>query len=215
MKDERTRLDGWKQIASYLGRDVTTVLRWEKHKKLPVRRLPGGKRQVVFAYKEELDHWLAAGTGNGTSDSEPVRSGDDTARQEDGPAKSGFGDRHPSASAQGNGDNRRSTDVRLGLSHAAYGSAEANPKISVSSEPERRNSVRPEEAGQGPGWSRDSLRRYRPLLLAISSTSAIVLVADVLLAHPHGIRMLRDVIAAGLAFVTICFYRWSATRSRA
>ena len=53
------RLDSWKDISAYLGRDVSTVIRWEKEKGLPIRRVPGGQRQSVFAYKEELDAWLA------------------------------------------------------------------------------------------------------------------------------------------------------------
>jgi hypothetical protein len=50
------KLDSWKEIAAYLGRDVRTVIRWEKKRNLPVHRLPGG--QAVFAYKGELDKWL-------------------------------------------------------------------------------------------------------------------------------------------------------------
>src|SRR5437588_1382232 len=53
-----TRLDSWKDIASYLRRDVRTVIRWEKEKGLPVRRVPGGRRQAVFAYTAELESWL-------------------------------------------------------------------------------------------------------------------------------------------------------------
>ena len=52
------RLDSWKEIADYLGRDVRTVIRWEKERGLPVRRLPGGKRQSVFAFASEIDAWL-------------------------------------------------------------------------------------------------------------------------------------------------------------
>src|SRR5271166_240025 len=57
-KDRSDRLDSWKAIADYLGRDVRTLLRWEKEKGLPVRRVPGGKRQAVFAFVQELDEWL-------------------------------------------------------------------------------------------------------------------------------------------------------------
>lgn len=56
------RLDSWKDIASYLGRDVRTVMRWQE-KGLPVHRVPGGKRQAVFAYPAEIDNWLH-GRGN-------------------------------------------------------------------------------------------------------------------------------------------------------
>lgn len=54
------RLDSWKAIAAYLGRDERTVQRWERKLALPVRRLPGGRGTSVFAYAAELDAWLAA-----------------------------------------------------------------------------------------------------------------------------------------------------------
>lgn len=53
----RRRLTSWKEIASHLGRDVRTVLRWEKERGLPVRRVPGATGRVVFAYSDELDAW--------------------------------------------------------------------------------------------------------------------------------------------------------------
>ncbi len=52
------RIDSWKAIAQYLGRDISTVLRWAKNKKLPIHHVPGGKRQAVFAFKHEIDAWL-------------------------------------------------------------------------------------------------------------------------------------------------------------
>jgi len=53
-------LDGWKQIAEYLGRTERTVQRWEKNKGLPVRRLQADSPEEqprVFAYKSEIDLW--------------------------------------------------------------------------------------------------------------------------------------------------------------
>ena len=52
------RLDSWKAIAAYLGRDTGTVRRWERTRGLPVHRVPGGKGSSVFAYKFEIDEWL-------------------------------------------------------------------------------------------------------------------------------------------------------------
>ena len=54
------RLDGWKEIAAYLGRGVRTVQRWEKALGLPVRRLGTGKGEVVYALSRELDAWRDA-----------------------------------------------------------------------------------------------------------------------------------------------------------
>lgn len=53
------RLDSWKAIADYLGRDVATVRRWERLHRLPVRRIAGRGRSV-FAYASEIDGWLNA-----------------------------------------------------------------------------------------------------------------------------------------------------------
>lgn len=57
---ENKRLNSWKEIADYLDRDVRTVSRWEKEKGLPVHRVPGGKRQAIFAYTEEINRWLSS-----------------------------------------------------------------------------------------------------------------------------------------------------------
>ena len=56
------RLDSWKEIAAFFGRDERTVNRWEKLG-LPVRRLPGTKGRV-YAYTEELSAWSAAPSGS-------------------------------------------------------------------------------------------------------------------------------------------------------
>jgi tetratricopeptide (TPR) repeat protein len=53
------RLDSWKEIASFFGRDERTVRRWEKENALPVRRVPGGTKGRVFAYESELRRWLS------------------------------------------------------------------------------------------------------------------------------------------------------------
>jgi Tol biopolymer transport system component len=54
------RLDSWKEIADYLKRDVRTAIRWGKNNGMPVHRVPGGKRQAVFAFKKEIDAWLVS-----------------------------------------------------------------------------------------------------------------------------------------------------------
>jgi tetratricopeptide (TPR) repeat protein len=55
---ENRRLDSWKEIASFFGRDERTVKRWERSRSLPVHRIPGGERGGVFAYTAELTRWL-------------------------------------------------------------------------------------------------------------------------------------------------------------
>jgi hypothetical protein len=51
------RLDSWKAIASYLGREVRTVQRWEKRERLPVRRHFHTKNGTVYAFRCEIDEW--------------------------------------------------------------------------------------------------------------------------------------------------------------
>ncbi len=57
-KPSEDRLDSWKEIAAYLGRDVTTVQRWEKREAMPVHRHVHDKRGSVYALAPELDAWL-------------------------------------------------------------------------------------------------------------------------------------------------------------
>ena len=52
------RLNGWKEIASYIGRGVRTAQRWERELGMPVHRLNTGAGDVVFANPAELDDWL-------------------------------------------------------------------------------------------------------------------------------------------------------------
>jgi TolB-like protein/tetratricopeptide (TPR) repeat protein len=52
------KLDSWKEIAEYLGREVRTVQRWEKIESLPVHRHGHQKRATVYAYAGELDDWF-------------------------------------------------------------------------------------------------------------------------------------------------------------
>lgn len=53
------RLDGWKAIATYLGRDIRTVQRWELREGLPVHRLEHRQRASAYAFTAELDQWMA------------------------------------------------------------------------------------------------------------------------------------------------------------
>jgi Tfp pilus assembly protein PilF len=63
-------LESWKDIATYLRRDVSTVQRWEKRERMPVHRHLHDKLGSVYAFRSELDTWWR-GRGNGLT-------GDDT-----------------------------------------------------------------------------------------------------------------------------------------
>ena len=75
-KSPEDRLDSWKEIAAYLGRDVTTVQRWEKRERMPVHRHLHDKRGSVYALAPELDAWLASRRQN---------LGEEREEQEEGP----------------------------------------------------------------------------------------------------------------------------------
>jgi tetratricopeptide (TPR) repeat protein len=67
---ENRRIDSWKEIAAFFGRDERTVKRWEKERGLPVHRLPG-ERGGVFAWSHELTLWLNSTT---VANPEPIPS---------------------------------------------------------------------------------------------------------------------------------------------
>src|SRR6266481_4740455 len=76
-KPPEDRLDSWKEIASYLNRDVTTVQRWEKREGMPVHRHVHDKMGSVYASRVELDAWargrnLPAAAENGDDAPSPI-----------------------------------------------------------------------------------------------------------------------------------------------
>jgi len=58
--DVTDRLDSWKDIATYLKRDITTVQRWERREGLPIHRQQHDKLGSVYAFRHEIDAWRAA-----------------------------------------------------------------------------------------------------------------------------------------------------------
>ena len=56
------RLDSWKEIAAFFGRDERTVRRWAADRALPVHRMPSASKGRVFAFETELRQWLATST---------------------------------------------------------------------------------------------------------------------------------------------------------
>jgi hypothetical protein len=48
----------WKEIASYLGKSVRTVQRWEQELELPVQRPHARAKGTVRANQKDLDDWV-------------------------------------------------------------------------------------------------------------------------------------------------------------
>ncbi|HLG95072.1 MAG TPA: tetratricopeptide repeat protein [Bryobacteraceae bacterium] len=57
---EPDRLESWKEIAAYLGREVRTVQGWKKNEGLPIHRHQHARQGSVYAFKAELNAWREA-----------------------------------------------------------------------------------------------------------------------------------------------------------
>ena len=53
----QTPLNGWKEIAAYLGKSVRSVQRWEATLGLPVHRIKTPDGQIVYSERTEIDEW--------------------------------------------------------------------------------------------------------------------------------------------------------------
>ena len=85
-QSSRRRLDGWKDIATYLGKiDQRTAQRWEADG-LPIHRVARTKK--VFAYADELDRWLAARVESPSIDSPPAAEDPEILQESTRPATS-------------------------------------------------------------------------------------------------------------------------------
>jgi tetratricopeptide (TPR) repeat protein len=65
------RIDGWKAIAAFFGRERTTVIRWARERGLPVHALPGGKTRTVYALRSELEAWSRSNADTGPEEAAP------------------------------------------------------------------------------------------------------------------------------------------------
>jgi len=69
-KRDEQPLKGWRQIATFLGRDVSTARRWAETRELPVFRArgDGGHGVPVHAYASELEAWVRDEASRGGMD---------------------------------------------------------------------------------------------------------------------------------------------------
>jgi hypothetical protein len=56
---ERKILNGWKEIASHVGRSVRTVQRWEFTLGMPIHRPANKSRSSVTAFTDEIENWIS------------------------------------------------------------------------------------------------------------------------------------------------------------
>ena len=79
--DAKDRLESWKEIAAYLGREVRTVQGWEKNEGLPVHRLQHSRLGSVYAFRSELDAWREARKSAGQMEAAAEESSQTAAAQ--------------------------------------------------------------------------------------------------------------------------------------
>jgi predicted DNA-binding transcriptional regulator AlpA len=57
--NEKERLDSWKEIANYVGREARTCHKWQNELNFPVYSInKKSSRSRVFAFKSEIDQWF-------------------------------------------------------------------------------------------------------------------------------------------------------------
>ncbi len=61
--DNPDQLNGWKEIAAYVGRSVRAAQRWERELQLPVHRIKTPRGHVIYALKREMDQWRLRAEG--------------------------------------------------------------------------------------------------------------------------------------------------------
>lgn len=95
-----TLLKGWRQIAGYFHRDISTVRRWAAEQSLPVYRIGGtnGRGGSVNAFTHELEAWLRSDKGRMASEDAATAPPDQV---QDG------GEAAPETAAAGRGPSRR------------------------------------------------------------------------------------------------------------
>jgi tetratricopeptide (TPR) repeat protein len=109
------RLDTWKEIGAFFGRDERTVKRWETSRGLPVHRVPGAGRANVYANTDELAEWLKGKNeivelDGEISPSNPAEETDAQFFTDPGPAESALAD--PAVQDRRVGERRNAGGIR-------------------------------------------------------------------------------------------------------
>jgi tetratricopeptide (TPR) repeat protein len=76
-----SRAIGWKAIGAAIGRDARTARRWERERALPVNRVTGGGRDVVWADRAELARWMLGTQADASPDPDTQMAAQRTPRR--------------------------------------------------------------------------------------------------------------------------------------
>jgi hypothetical protein len=76
-------LNGWKEIAAFLGKSVRTAQRWERELGLPTHRIKTPDGQIIFSKRSEIDVWRSSTDQRrlGLPDSSPDHAGPSRGRK--------------------------------------------------------------------------------------------------------------------------------------
>ena len=73
-------LTSWKEIASFMGKGVRTVQRWEATLGLPIIRPADGRSGIVMARTADLEAWILKGRLGSRPNTDGWQQRDETAR---------------------------------------------------------------------------------------------------------------------------------------
>lgn len=66
------KINGWKSIGAFFGKDRTTAMRWAQSRGLPIHKIPGGKTSTVYAFKSELSEWAKSHSDEIANEINPI-----------------------------------------------------------------------------------------------------------------------------------------------
>lgn len=72
------QLNGWKEIAAYLGKSVRAAQRWERELGLPVHRIRTAAGQSIYALRSEIDEWRRRNEATTSADDDEDDDGAET-----------------------------------------------------------------------------------------------------------------------------------------
>jgi len=100
------RLESWKEIAAFLGRDERTAMRWAKEQGMPILRAPGLKRGRIYAYRSELRRWVESRSDgrNGQGSLEPIGEEESRIHSAASPSSDDAFSQRPSKNPMGNSE---------------------------------------------------------------------------------------------------------------
>ena len=158
-------LHSWKEIASYTGRGLRTLQRYEANLAFPIHRPLGKPRSSVLAFKDEVDRWFAATPQNRS----PQANEDGVAPQ--GPALRGTA--RPVEDLYKAAETWRTKTTSMQRRFSAMEQTVSSMQQSLNSMLERLQETEKLMQRSRQHWERALVRRQNRVGAAITSSSAL------------------------------------------